>query len=128
MKQILIVDDEPHVRRVLKLTLDKAGYQTDSVSNGEEALAWIRNHQPDVLITDIQMPRMSGEELCIQLQEEMPDRKFPIFVMTSHSEIEERKWISKFANVFFLEKPVSGRRLIEMFGDYFRQQESEQDG
>jgi len=124
MKQILIADDEPHVIRVLQLSLERAGYQIDSVPNGEAALEWIRNSQPDVLITDIEMPRMTGEQLCMQLQKEMPEREFLIFVLTSRTEVEHRQWTRDLANVMFLEKPVSTRKLVEMLNEYFNRQES----
>ncbi|MFW2374755.1 MAG: response regulator [Gammaproteobacteria bacterium] len=127
MKQVLIADDEPHVIRVLKLSLDRAGYNTDSVPNGEAALAWIRDRHPDVLITDIEMPRMTGKDLCMQLEKEFPQRKFLIFVLTSRTEIEHREWTGSLSNVMFLEKPVSTRKLIAMLDDYFKQQEPEKD-
>ena len=126
MKQILIADDEPHVIRVLKLSLDRAGYQTDSVLNGEQALAWIHEHHPDVLITDIEMPRMTGQELCMRLKEEIPERKFLIFVLTSRTEYEHRDWTQSLSNVMFLEKPVSTRKLISMLEDYFNQQKTDE--
>jgi CheY-like chemotaxis protein len=81
MSKILITEDEPHVIRVLKLSLEKHGYQVDQAPNGKVALDKIRQQEPDVLITDLHMPRLSGEALCKQLQEEMPQRKFLIFVL-----------------------------------------------
>ena len=56
MKKILIADDEPHVIRVLKLSLEREGYEVDAVPHGEAALERLRVSTPDVLITDIQMP------------------------------------------------------------------------
>jgi len=64
-----------------------------------------------VLVTDIEMPRISGKELCLQIQETMPDRKFPIFVSTSLTALEHREWSGKISNLVFLEKPISIRKL-----------------
>lgn len=119
MKTVLIVDDEPVVLRVLKLALEQAQYQVVSASNGEEALALVHDSHPDVLITDIEMPRMSGETLCKKLNEEVPDRKFPIFVVTSVTAIEHREWSRELPNVLFLEKPISARKLIARLNDHF---------
>lgn len=119
MKTVLIVDDEPVVLRVLKLALEQAQYEVVSASNGEEALALVHDSHPDVLITDIEMPRMSGETLCKKLNEEVPDRKFPIFVVTSVTAIEHREWSRELPNVLFLEKPVSARKLIARLNDHF---------
>jgi len=119
MKRILIVDDEPHVVRVLKLALERAGYHVDTVQNGERAWKQLQADQPDVLITDIHMPRLDGKELCRRIEEKMPDRRFLILVITSRTEIEHRAWSRRLDNVMFLEKPASMRRLIGMLDSYF---------
>lgn len=119
MKTILVADDEPHITRVLKLLLQKSGYSVEVVPNGQVALEYLRVQHPDVLITDIQMPRMTGQQLCNKIQEEFPDRHFLIFVLTSRTEIEHREWTENLDNVRFLEKPVSTRKLISMLDEYF---------
>jgi CheY-like chemotaxis protein len=119
MKRILIADDEPHVLRVLKLSLEKEGYAVDVCANGKEALTRLEQEYPDILITDIQMPQMSGEELCHHIQAHMPDRNFLIFVLTSRTEIEHREWSREIHNLLFLEKPVSIRDLVEKLEGYF---------
>jgi len=111
MKRILIVDDEPNMRRVLKLYLERAGYAVATCCNGQEALDAIRNGEPDALVTDIKMPVMSGKDLCLALDERMPDRAFPIFIMTSMTDREHREWINCISNLYFLEKPLSMRML-----------------
>lgn len=119
MKKILIADDEPHVLRVLKMSLEKEGYEVEVSANGMEALARIEQQAPDILITDIQMPQMTGEELCKHIEEYMPNRTFLIFVLTSRTEIEHREWSRSIHNLLFLEKPVSIRNLVEKLDGYF---------
>jgi len=121
MKQILIADDEPHVIRVLKLTLEREGYGVSAVGNGEQALEHIRSAPPDVLITDIQMPRMTGRQLCQAIEEEWPERRFTIIVMTSMTEREQREWVASMKNIQFLEKPLSPRRLVTFLHEHFAQ-------
>lgn len=113
MKRILIADDQPHVQRVLKLTLEREGYEVATVGNGAAALERIRRDAPDVLITDIQMPVMSGEQLCHAIKAEFPDRAFPIFVMTSMTERDNWRWSSQIGNARLLEKPLSPRNLVK---------------
>lgn len=113
IKHILIADDQPHVIRVLKLTLEREGYEIDSVGNGAAALERIRQRAPDVLITDIQMPLMSGHELCCAIRAEFPQRTFPIFVMTSMTERDNWRWSSEIGNTRLLEKPLSPRNLVK---------------
>jgi DNA-binding response OmpR family regulator len=111
MKRILIVDDEAHMTRVLKLYLERAGYAVETVRNGQVALDSILKSAPDAMVTDIQMPLMTGKELCLALEEQYPQRIFPIFVMTSMTDREHREWTQKINNLEFLEKPLSMRSL-----------------
>jgi len=121
MKKIFIADDEPHVLRVLKLSLEKEGYAVETCANGKEALNRLEQEHPDILITDIQMPLMTGEELCKHINAHMPERKFLIFVLTSRTEIEHREWSRDIENLKFLEKPVSIRNLLDKIEGYFAQ-------
>jgi CheY-like chemotaxis protein len=116
MKRILIVDDHAPVIRVLKLGIEDAGYEVDTASNGAECLAKLCQYQPDFLVTDIDMPRMSGKELCLAIEEQFPDRTFPIVVLTSRTEMEHRNWTRAIDNLAFMEKPVSVRRLLSHIG------------
>ena len=119
MKHILIVDDEPHMTRVLKLYLERAGYAVETSPNGQAALAAIMKHPPDVMVTDIQMPLMTGKQLCLALEEQYPQRTFPIFVMTSMTDREHREWTQKIDHLEFLEKPLSMRTLTRALDKYF---------
>jgi CheY-like chemotaxis protein len=119
MKKILIADDEPHVLRVLKMSLEKEGYEVAVCANGKEAIEHLQAEPPDILITDIQMPLINGEELCRYIEEHMPERKFLIFILTSRTEIEHREWSRDISNLQFQEKPVSIRGLVEKIDEYF---------
>ena len=111
MKRILLVDDEPMVLRVMRGALEKEGFQVDFAVDGEQAWAKITESCPDVLVTDIEMPRLSGRDLCQRIQEELPDREFPIFVSTSLTALEHREWSRHISRLVFLEKPISIRKL-----------------
>ena len=112
MKRVMIVDDHAAVIRVLKLGIEAAGYEVDSASNGSECLVRLCDGLPDFLVTDIDMPRMSGKELCQAIVEQFPQRTFPIVVLTSRTELEHRDWTREIDNLTFMEKPVSVRRLV----------------
>ena len=118
-KRVLIVDDEPHMTRVLKLHLGRSGYAVETVANGDQAMESVRKSAPDVLVTDIQMPIMTGKQLCLKLEKEMPGRTFPIFVMTSMTDSEHRDWTDEIANLELLEKPLSMRALAHTLDKYF---------
>ena len=117
MTTILIADDEAHVIRVLKVTLEREGYTVHTAHNGEAALARIHEQQPDLLISDIQMPRLSGEQLCARIAVEFPARRFPIVIMTSMTFVNEAHWSRDYSNLVLLEKPISMHRLLPLLRD-----------
>lgn len=120
MRNVLIADDEPMVSRLLRIALERAGYRVTTVPDGLQAWERIRETAPDVLITDIDMPRMNGEQLCKRVQSELPARTFPICVLTSKTALEHRDWSQKIDDLIFLEKPVSVRTLLAKLDERFQ--------
>lgn len=119
MKSVMIVDDEPHVIRVLRLTLERQGIRVITAANGSDALEKLRAGLPDAMITDLQMPKTDGRVLCESVRALYPDQPFLVIVMTSMTALEEREWITRLQNVEFCEKPLSPRRLAERVSQYF---------
>jgi len=125
MKRILLVDDEAHVLRVMKLSLERNGYDVDTALSGDVALSMLREQDYHALITDSDMPQMSGRHLCETVRSRHGN-SILIFVIASASSddavTEPLDWIESEVNMEALEKPVSLRwivaRLNEFFGDY----------
>lgn len=117
----MIVDDEAHVIRVLRLMLERAGYTVISANDGNEALGKLAARRPDVMISDIQMAGMNGRDLCRIARERYPDEPFLILVMTSMTASGERSWVRSLASVEFLEKPLSPRQLVARLAAYFNE-------
>lgn len=65
---ILVVDDEPQIRRVLRATLSTHGYEIAEAKTGEEALEWMRKEPPDLVLLDMNMPGMGGVEACREIR------------------------------------------------------------
>jgi len=80
---ILVVDDEPQITRVLKTTLSSQGYAIRTASDGDEALQVMKEWTPDLLITDLGMPHMNGLELCRHVRAKSP---LPIIVLSVKGE------------------------------------------
>jgi two-component system chemotaxis sensor kinase CheA len=121
MQKVLIADDEPYVARVLKLVLQQQGYQVTCVNTGKEALDVFAGLQPDIVVTDVKMPRMSGRELVEAIRAMEGKKNIPVVVMTSTLESENREWVHQLGNISFLGKPVSPRDLIRVINGYFLQ-------
>jgi len=85
-RQILVVDDEPKMRRVLEIMLQKMGHRVLGAGNGIEALAIFQAHSVDLIITDLRMPEMDGIELLAVLRAQASD--VPVMVITAHGTIE----------------------------------------
>ncbi len=117
--RILIADDEPYVARVLKLVLVKEGYEVICVNNGKQALDSYRETRPDIIVTDVKMPHMTGRELVETIRSSEGDSDTPIVVMTSTLESENRDWVSGVSGVSFVGKPVSPRELVRIVNGYF---------
>ena len=69
--RVLIADDIPQNRELLEACLADEGYEILMAGNGSEAMEMVQHHQPDLILLDIMMPRMSGYEVCAQLKQEM---------------------------------------------------------
>lgn len=122
MKRILLVDDEPHVIRVLRMALEQAGYRVDDAANGVQALEYLNTQHPDVMITDIDMPCMNGKDLCLEVEKQFPGRSFSIYVLTARAERELRQWASDMSKLVFMEKPVSIRKLVSQLDTFFSEE------
>jgi two-component system KDP operon response regulator KdpE len=80
---ILVVDDEPQITRVLKTTLSSQGYGVRTASDGDEALQMLKEWTPDLVITDLRMPNLGGLELCRQIRAKS---RIPIIVLSVKGE------------------------------------------
>ncbi|MFK7916074.1 MAG: response regulator [Pseudomonadales bacterium] len=111
MSLIYLVDDEPLVTRVLQRGLQKQGYTVQVFHDGHDVLEAVAQQAPAALVTDIEMPLMTGRVLTETLCSRYPERRFPIFILTSATDLVHREWSGVLPNVLFLEKPVSMRQL-----------------
>jgi DNA-binding response OmpR family regulator len=89
-KSILIVDDEPHIVNLVKLSLDKSRYKVSGAYSAREALRLIDNEIPDVIIVDIMMPGVNGYELCQALRENMKTKHVPIIILSAKGQMNDK--------------------------------------
>jgi two-component system KDP operon response regulator KdpE len=80
--RVLVVDDEPQIRRIMRVTLTSAGYEVDDAKTGEEALGKVREFRPDIVLLDINMPGMGGLAACRAIRS---DANAAIIMLTVHN-------------------------------------------
>jgi DNA-binding response OmpR family regulator len=121
-KRVLVIDDEAHIRRVIELKFKNQGYQVITATNGEEGLDLIKSQQPDIVITDIMMPKLDGKALCEQANELKEKRTFLTIVMTCRISPTEKDWIEQLTDTVFVEKPFSLQTILKCVDQYFGNQ------
>ena len=106
MATLLIVDDEPQVRKLLETLLQYEGYHTLSVGSGEEALALVAEQPPDLILLDIMMPGMDGYAVANQLKDNPATANIPIIMLSALSEPSARLSGLQTGAEEFISKPV----------------------
>ena len=85
-KQVLIVDDEPNLRKILSAQLTRDGYDVLTAEDGEQGLAALKEHHIDLVITDLKMPKVDGMTLLRKALELEPE--LPVVLITAHGTID----------------------------------------
>ena len=86
MRRVLVVDDEENLRLVVRTFLKRDGYEVEAVSSGEEALAMVETFGPDVILTDVRMPRMGGLDLLATLKAK--GNEATVIVMSAYGNVD----------------------------------------
>lgn len=107
--KILIVDDDPHIRQVLSFALGKAGMETSEAEDGEAALSAIGARRPDLVVLDINMPRMDGLEVCRRLR---ASGDLPILFLSSRDDEVDRVVGLELGGDDYVVKPFSPREVV----------------
>jgi DNA-binding response OmpR family regulator len=113
--KVLLCDDEIHILRAAELKVSRAGYHVRIARDGQEAWEMIQQELPDVLVTDVQMPRVDGFELSRRIRADEATRELPILMLTAKGfELEQRELMEKWGIVDILAKPFSPRELVRL--------------
>ncbi len=108
-KQILLVDDEDGIRKVLGISLADIGYQVLTAADGKQGLALFRQHDPPIVITDIKMPVMDGIDLLKGIKRENPDTE--VIMLTGHGDMDLAIECLKLEATDFITKPINDDAL-----------------
>lgn len=111
-KRIMTVDDSATVRQVLNMTLENAGYDVVEAVDGQDALDKLGSESVDMLVTDLNMPRLDGIDLIQQIRQKPGNRFMPIIMLTTESQ-PEKKTAGKAAGASgWITKPFKPEQLL----------------
>jgi PleD family two-component response regulator len=106
------VDDEPHIRQILKFTLEKAAYQVFCAADGEEALEKMVEIKPNLVLLDVMMPHMDGFEVCRKMRRDFVLSQIPVIMLTAKGDLNEKvRGLDGGANDYLV-KPYSNDELL----------------
>jgi CheY-like chemotaxis protein len=114
MKRIVVVDDTKHLARGLAEVLELEGFETRFAFNGIEALTVMKVFVPNLVVTDLRMPKMDGFELITAIRHDEALREVPIIAITASIGHERRKQVIETGANLFVAKPFKDEQLLEV--------------
>ena len=113
MAKILVVEDEPEIRILVKTILEKAGYSVVEAEDGEAALRLVNEEEPDLVLLDVMIPCIEGWEVCRRIRENEATRRIPIIMVTVRTTDEDiQRSVECGANAH-INKPFDQKELLD---------------
>lgn len=122
MRKVLIIDDEPYILLMLKKMLEKAGYEVDLASNGEQGMELFEKNSADLVITDIIMPDKEGLEIILEMKKKRPDLK--IIAISGGGRISPESYLecaTHFGASRVFQKPFKQKELVSAVNELIAQ-------
>lgn len=110
-QSVLIVDDEPMARTLLRLMLVRAGFNVAEAENGFDALEKVQLNQPDIVLLDVMMPGMDGFTVCEKLRHDQHTSELPIIMLSAKSDLDSINKGLRVGATKYLTKPISPEDL-----------------
>lgn len=126
MKTVLVAEDNPTNRELLRELLETRGYTVTEACNGQEAVAMVEQEPPDILLLDIGMPILDGFAVVRKLRENPRFAKLPVVAVTAYAMQGDREKIMTSGFNGYLSKPVSSSLLVQELDRLSARQDSSQ--
>ncbi len=120
-KKILIVEDNPTNMRVIRMVLANKGYGLLEATDGEEALVVAMEGRPDLIVMDIQLPKMDGLEVTRRLRQTPEFKQTPIIALTASAMEGDREKIMAAGCDKYISKPVNTRQFPQLVAEMLQQ-------
>ncbi|MCM8758893.1 MAG: response regulator [Candidatus Omnitrophica bacterium] len=112
VKTILVAEDDPDTRLILQQGLTRAGYYVVVAEDGEQALERFREFKPDLVLLDVEMPRLNGWEVLERLKSGWRSRKVPVMMITGKTSDEDKIKGYSLGVDYYVTKPFNIQRLL----------------
>ncbi len=122
MKTIAIIDDDIHIGDVLEQLLRQEGYQVLRAYSGTEALYLLSQQRPDLVLLDLMLPGLSGEEVLPKIQ------SFPVIILSAKGDVENKVELLQAGAVDYITKPFHPQELLARIGVHLRRPRGEEEG
>lgn len=119
-KTILAVDDSASIRQMVSFTLHQAGHTVVEAVDGQDALAKLRQHPADLIVTDLNMPNMDGIELIRQVRAQPTGRFTPIILLTTESQPAKKLEARAAGATGWIVKPFTPEQLVAVIAKLIR--------
>ena len=120
-KTILIVDDEAHIVHIIRYKLEREGYQVVTAGDGQEAYDLAQSVEPDLIVTDFQMPVLSGYEMCVKLHGSEVTADTPVVMVTARGHKLSAKELAETNIRQMMCKPFSARELLAVIEELLKE-------
>ena len=121
MKKIMIVDDDQHINEMLRERLTEEGYEVIAAYSGTEAQMLLSGHKPDLILLDLMLPGMSGEELMTQI------KGVPVIVLSAKADITDKVGLLRGGAADYMTKPFAMEELLARIDVQLRKAEAAAD-
>ena len=111
--KILVVEDDPDIMRILTQTLSAAGFQVVPAYGGEDAIKKVRTHMPDLVLTDLAMPKVSGVEVIERVKQDPETQQIPVVAVTAHVWDGLAQNAGQVGCDGYLSKPFTAKQLLQ---------------
>lgn len=119
-RHVLVVDDEPHIGRIIQMKLERGPYRVSLASDGQQALELLRGDEPvDLVLLDIMMPFVSGFDVLQEIRTLPHREETPVIMLTAKGQATDRTRALELGAADFLTKPFSPNKLLGRIDELF---------
>jgi CheY-like chemotaxis protein len=113
MARVFVIDDDQVVRRLARAILERGGHEVVALADGQSALAALEQSTPDIIITDLMMPRMNGLDLLRRIRADARWAALPVVLLTARGTADDMRQAQEAGVSHLLTKPFSSAQLLD---------------